>query len=256
MELPGKNCTNGKKCKKMSFLSKSTALTLAAVLATSSMAVAESNGYSDEFGQQVEQYILDNPEVVLKALILLEEQEEAAQENEDLLLISKYSERLFDSQELPQTPFVTVFVDYQCGYCKMAEPQVLAAQSKIPELKIKYVQFPILGEMSTRAAKFSEAVRLMHGEEIYAKVHQALMAGDVTRPGTLQQTAVRFGFDFQLVAEAMESPEVDQKIRENHHLARELKITGTPGFVFPNKIIRGMANEQQIIQIATEAGES
>lgn len=256
MALKGIISNIGKKCAKMTNFPKSALAALTVLFASTSLSQAQDQIYTVEFGRQVEQYILENPEVVLKALILLEEQEEAAQENEDLLLISKFSERLFDAPELPETPFVTVFVDYQCGYCKMAEPQVLAAQSKIPELKIKYVQFPILGEMSTRAAKFSEAVRLMHGEETYAKVHQALMAGDVARPGTLQQTAVRFGFDFQQIAEAMEGPEVDQKIRENHHLARELKITGTPGFVFPNKIIRGMANEQQIIQIATEAGAS
>ena len=207
--------------------------------------------YSEAFAQQVEQYILDNPDIVLKALILLEEREEAAKLSKDAEAISRNAPKLFGEDMKSGAPYVTVFVDYQCGYCKMAEPQVIAAQGRLPSLNVRYVQFPILGEISTEAAKFAESVRLIYGEQLYSAMHEHLMTGDVREPGAFKKAAQEFDLNYGDLEAEMRGQAVEQKIRENHQLARALGITGTPGFVFPTKIIRGMANEQQIIDIAT-----
>ena len=71
----------------------------------------------------IEEYILENPEVIIKSLENYRSLQEAKIEEEQKYLINNYyAEKIYDS--LPSSGneagsiIVTEFIDYNCGYCK------------------------------------------------------------------------------------------------------------------------------------------
>lgn len=199
------------------------------------------------FGEAVSDHIANNPELVLDALIKLERQAEEEERLADANLVSTYSATLFSKEEGPR---LATFIDYNCSYCKSAEPIVEHVAGENADLELAIVQFPILGPTSNEAAKFALAVKALHGDDMYMKVHRALMTGQVSKPDFLEEVAERFLLDFPMLTDMMNGDVIAAKLLSNRRMAQDLKITGTPGFVSPNGIIRGMATEDQLVNLS------
>jgi 2-hydroxychromene-2-carboxylate isomerase len=56
------------------------------------------------------------------------------------------------------------------------------------------------------------------------------------------QIAAGLGLDRAAMAAAMKAPEVEEILRANHGLARELGITGTPAFIIGDTLMPGAAS--------------
>ncbi|MFN3578168.1 MAG: DsbA family protein, partial [Tabrizicola sp.] len=134
------------------------------------------------------------------------------------------------------------FMDYRCGYCRKAYEEVEQLIQTDGKIRFVVKEFPILGEASLISAQFAIAVRQLHGDEAYAKVHDALMTlrGEPT-PETLARLAGDLGLDGQPILDRMDAPEVMQVIKDNHALADKMQITGTPAFVLKDMVMRGYA---------------
>lgn len=235
----------------MTTILRSAALALALVLPQTAPAFdidAMTDAERDAFRAEVRAYLLDNPGVLMEAIAVLEQQQQAEQANADVSLVMSNAADLFEFEGdwvggNPDGDVTIVeFMDYRCGYCRRAHPEVTELLNTDGNIRLIVKEFPILGEESLISSRFAIAVRQTAGDEAYKQAHESLMTlrGAVDE-ATLMALATEVGADAEAVAAQMKSPEVDAVIAVNRALAQRLNINGTPSFVFGDQMLRGYA---------------
>ncbi len=198
------------------------------------------------FREEIRAYLLDNPEVIMEAVAVLEQRQANDQASADANLIAFHADALFNDERSwsggnPEGDITLVeFVDYRCGYCRRAAPDVEELVESDGNIRIVVKEFPILGEQSTLAARFAISALQVAGDEAYKSIHDALIAfdGDYTER-SLRRLGDTLGYDGSAIVDGMETPEVNEVIAANHKLARALQISGTPSFVMGDQMLRG-----------------
>ena len=140
------------------------------------------------FGEAVRAYLLENPEVIMDAVAVLERREAAEQVANDAALVATNHDALFNDPmsytggNVDGDVTFVEFVDYKCGYCRKAFPEVKALLSADGNIRIIYKEFPILGEESLLASRFAVSAKMVGGDAAYGPLHDALMTmrGNVT----------------------------------------------------------------------------
>lgn len=200
------------------------------------------------FREEVRAYLLENPEVLIEAMDVLQARQEKADALRDVQMVASLGDEIFNNPNdwvggNPDGDITLVeFMDYRCGYCRKAYEEVDQLIQTDGRIRFVVKEFPILGEASLMSAQFAIAVRQLHGDEAYAKVHDALMTlrGEPS-PETLARLAGDLGLEAQPILDRMGAPEVMQVIKDNHALADKMQITGTPAFVLKDMVMRGYA---------------
>jgi protein-disulfide isomerase len=131
------------------------------------------------------------------------------------------------------------FTDYQCGFCKAADPRIQKLVADDPKVRVVVKEFPILGPVSVTAAKAALASRRQGKYEAY---HHAMMGyrGKLTSDDIFAMAA-KVGLDFAALKADMESPEVTDQIIATFDLARALKITLTPAYIVNATVLSGVS---------------
>ncbi|MFD1341761.1 DsbA family protein [Litorisediminicola beolgyonensis] len=225
-----------------------TATALALALAAPAYAFDITNMTDAEreaFRAEVRSYLLDNPGVIMEAVDALEAQQAQAQADADVQMVADNADALFEGHGWvggnPEGDVTVVeFMDYRCGYCRRADPEVSELIESDGNIRFILKEFPILGENSEISSKFAIAVRNVAGDDAYKAAHDALYAmnQDMSEP-VLQRLAESLGVDADAVLAEMESDAVAQEIADNRALAREMQISGTPSFVMGERLVRG-----------------
>jgi protein-disulfide isomerase len=205
----------------------------------------------------VHDYILEHPEIITEAVGVLQQREEEAQKQAAAKAVSDNAKELYESKSSPvggnpkgDVTFVEFF-DYQCGYCKAAQPEVEAALKGDGKIKVVYKEFPILGPASLTAAK---AALASQNQGKYEAFHRALMANKARLDDALiMKIAADTGLDTARLQKDMESDAVKKEIDANMELARKLGIRGTPAFAAGNTLIPGLAKQDDITGLFRQA---
>jgi protein-disulfide isomerase len=198
------------------------------------------------FRAEVRAYLLENPELLTEMLALLDERQQAATADTDRTRIEANAGALFDDGYSfvggnPGGGLTMVeFVDYQCGYCRRAHPEVMTLVESDGDIRRIVKDFPILGPGSELAARAAIATLIAKGPDGYATVNERLMGleGPVN-DAVLDATLKAAGLDPAEIRAGMDAPEVTRRIEANLALGRELAIQGTPTFVFADQMLRG-----------------
>ncbi|MBF9061093.1 thioredoxin domain-containing protein [Rhodobacterales bacterium HKCCSP123] len=213
----------------------------------------------DAFRAEVRAYLLDNPEVLMEAFAVLEQRQAEAEVERDAMAVAANANALFASAYdvvlgNPEGDITVVeFMDYRCGYCRRAHPEVMNLLEFDGNIRFVVKEFPILGEQSLLASRFAIAARIALGDEAYVALFDALMEmrGDMTQP-SLMALAEDLGLDSAAIVASLEDPLVMQTIEYNHALAQRLQISGTPTFVFGNQMVRGAVPLDDMLEIVAE----
>lgn len=236
-------------------------LLLMPVLALTAVFAQAENLTEDDVNRMVRNYILENPEIVMEAIGILQEREQAAQQASQSELLASAGDRLvnMDKDPVGGNPdgniMLVEFFDYNCGYCKRAADTVKALTEANPNLRVVYKEWPILSETSLTAAKVGLAINELYPEQ-YSTYHDALLA----RPSSLRQDSEvwqvvdSLGLDRAELEEETKAEWVQQNLASNRALAQQLNITGTPTFVVGTEILRGAYPEADI-QAAIDANQ-
>lgn len=229
---------------------------VAAALLLPSAAPAQT---ADEaFGERVREYLLANPEVIVEALTLYQQRQEA----EEARLARDALVSLRDEIEDGGSPWsgnadgdviVVEFFDYQCGYCRRMHEPLQALLENDDQIRFVYKEFPILGPVSVIAARAALASR---EQGLYVEFHNALMGHPTQLTETIIfELAESLGLDLQRLRADMSSPAVMLEIQFNLQLAHALGIGGTPTFVIGDQVIRG-AVPRSTLETAIAAARS
>ncbi|MFC3615097.1 DsbA family protein [Lutimaribacter marinistellae] len=208
------------------------------------------------FGEQVRSYLLENPEVLLEAFQILEQRQAEAEAMADQQLVAANADEIFDDGFSwvggnPEGDVTVVeFMDYRCGYCRRAVPEVAQLLEMDDNIRFVIKEFPILGDASMMSSRFAVATKQVAGDAAYKQVHDALMEfggeiGDVA----LRRLAEGLGLDPEPILARMDSDEVTEEIAQTHALAQRLQISGTPSFVMGDQLMRGYMTADQMLDI-------
>lgn len=213
-----------------------------------------------EFEQRVRDYILSNPEVVVQAFQLWQAQQQVQQQERVSATIRQRSAQLLADPESPvggnPDGDVTVveFFDYNCGYCKQVAPVMQAVEQEDSGVRIVYKEFPILGPVSEYAARAALAAR---AQGKYLALHNAMINSRQRLSETLiLEYAQNVGLDIDRLKIDMQADEIDAQFARNKTLARDLNITGTPGFVIGMQVLAGAADQATFENLISQARET
>ncbi|WP_170572239.1 DsbA family protein [Ruegeria atlantica] len=210
-----------------------------------------------EFGAQVREYLLENPEVIIEAINVLEQRNAVAEAAADQELVAANADEIFDDGFSwvggnPEGDITLVeFMDYRCGYCRRAVPEVAELLAADGNIRLVIKEFPILGDASVLSSRFAVATKHVAGDDAYKQVHDALLefSGEPNEI-SLRRISDGLGLDTDTIITAMDSDEVTEEIAQTRQLAQKLRISGTPSFVLGTEMLRGFLPAEQLLQIA------
>ena len=159
------------------------------------------------FREEIRAYLLDNPEVLMEAIAVLEDREEAERAEADADLVAAHADALFDDGVSwvggnPDGDVTIVeFLDYRCSYCRRAHPEIAELLAQDSDIRLIVKEFPILGEDSLMASRFAIAVHRLGGDAAYEAVHDML----ITQRGGVTQDCGRLGREVLSVPEMARS---------------------------------------------------
>lgn len=211
------------------------------------------------FGAEVRAYLLENPEVIIEAVNLLEQRQAQTEATQDEALVAANLDELQNDGYSwvggnPDGDITLVeFMDYRCGYCRRAAPEVAQLLAEDGNIRLVIKEFPILGEASMMASRFAVATRLVAGDKAYKQVHDALIEfGGEPNEVSLRRLSEGLGLDADAIMAQMDSPEITQELAQTRALAQRMKISGTPTFVLQSELLRGYLPADQMSVIIAE----
>lgn len=209
--------------------------------ATSAQALdlnAMSDAEKTEFGAQVREYLLENPEVIVEAINILEQRNAVAEAAADKELVAANADELLNDGFSwvggnPDGDITLVeFMDYRCGYCRRAVPEVASLLAEDGNIRLVIKEFPILGDASMLSSRFAVATKHVAGDDAYKQVHDALLefTGEPSEV-SLRRISDGLGLNSDEIIAAMDNDRVTDEITRTRALARRMQISGTPSFV-------------------------
>ena len=201
--------------------------------------------------------IRENPGIVIEAIQMIEERQEAAKAFEAKQILTSNRDAL---ERDPNAPVlgnpngdVTVveFFDYNCPYCKRVKPHMEALLAADKNVRVVYREWPILGEGSVFAARAALASR---EQGKYDEFHWAMMEmkGRAEEASVLR-AAEKIGIDTVQLRRDMDSPKINEHIETSMRLARSLGFNGTPSFVIGEALAPGLIEADQMIELVNQA---
>lgn len=201
------------------------------------------------FGARVRAYLLAHPEVLQEAAKKLDEKDLAEQERKHAeqarkteAAIPRYRAAIErDPRDFVANPngkiTVTEFFDYKCGYCKGIAPDVLKLIAENPDVRFVFKEFPILSPVSESAARAALAAR--GRGNAYLELHKDLISSNSLAEADIDRILQENGIDPAAARALGADDAVSRHLADNHKLATDLGINGTPNFIVGDTLVGG-----------------
>lgn len=217
---------------------------------------AMSDDEKDAFGAAVREYLMENPELIIEVIQVLEAKRVADEAQTDRELALAYEDELFNdgyshiSGNADGDIRIVEFIDYRCGYCRKAHPEVKEMVEEDGNISVVYKEYPILGEESVIAARIAITTRNLYGGQTYEDMQDALMAfsGSLTEAG-IRRLADAVDVDADAILTTMTMDEISNEINRNRVLGNAMAITGTPTFVAEQEMLRGYVPKDRFVSL-------
>lgn len=197
----------------------------------------------------IKDYLLKQPEILREAIQELNRREAEAAEKERLKVLSSlYKEKSPYSSGDGKITLVEFF-DYNCGYCRKAFENVVSIAKEEKDVRVVFVEFPILSEES-RVVSEASIASAKQGK--YFEYHTALMRHNGRVDGDVaMKVAADIGLDIEKLKKDMKAPEVAELIEKNLQLGTSIGVQGTPALFIGDQTIPGAPdNLHEILKTA------
>lgn len=199
--------------------------------------------------QVVHDYLMAHPEVLPKAMAALEQRQAASQ----LGVVRGPLEQPVPGMVLgnPAGKVTLVeFTDYACGYCRGSVADVEALIAANPDLRVVVRETPILTPESADAARMAVAAA---EQGRYAAFHKAMFAAGRPNAQTIAAAASSAGLDLTRAQKIIAAPATEAELARNLDLARQLGLSGTPGWVVGDRIETGAIGREALAEAIAAA---
>ena len=189
----------------------------------------------------IDEYVSTHPEIIVKALKKLEEQEtQKALDHRKQLVEQFRHDRSIPSLGSPKAKhYIIEFYDYNCGYCKVMEPLFEKAINDF-DVQIVYVNIPVVKEESKQLAIIGQAVFNLAPHK-YFKFHQHFMQLGLvdTSLKAVQDLVKSLDIKWDDVVTQMKNMQPQKQIGRYIDESMKLKIAGTPYLLIDGEEYRG-----------------
>lgn len=213
-------------------------------------AASLSSGDRQAIEAVVQNYILENPEIIPQAIENLQAKESASQ----LSSVRDQVEKPYPGAMLgnPDGNITLVeFTDFACGYCRRAVDDIDSLIAKHPQLRIVVRELPILSPESAAAARMALAAA---EQGKYAAFYHAMFAAGRPGPQSIEAAARTAGLDMAKARSAARNPRIEAEISNNLALARQLGFDGTPSWIVGDQLISGAVGANRLAEAIAAAG--
>ena len=200
---------------------------------------------ADEMEEKMKQFILENPEIILKSLENYEAQLEKKQNLESKKKIIKYKNDILDSSNglysgnIESQTSIVKFSDYNCSYCKKAHQDIEKIKKKFPNVKIIYKNFPILSPLSEKLARISYLIAENDNEKFNIFHHSILSNKGPPNDKKVSNILEGLGYDLEDIEKELMTEKINNVLNKDVKLANNLELRGTPVFIIKNEIFFG-----------------
>tara|TARA_B000000475_G_C15944833_1_gene426283 strand:+ start:131 stop:847 length:717 start_codon:yes stop_codon:yes gene_type:complete len=206
--------------------------------------------------KKVLEIIRNNPEIIMEAIKILQAKDAKNKQEQADQNIKSNKQRLEDDKNAPilgnPNGEITIveFFDYNCGYCRRAFKTIMNLIADNNAVKVVMRELPILGDASVFTAKASLASQK---QQKYEEFHVALMNNrSRNTEKSVLKIAKKIGMDVDQLQLDMNSSFVLDHIEESQKLSESLGISGTPAFVFGEKIVPGAIDLQAMKDLVAQ----
>ncbi|WP_108649803.1 DsbA family protein [Dongshaea marina] len=204
----------------------------------------------EQIGQIAAQYIIDHPEVLIKASQKLQQQEMEKQTAQLKQTVLDNSQKIIND---PLTPVVgpkdakvTVveFFDYQCAVCHQAYSVVEQLMKNNPGVRFVFKEFPIFAQRwqaSGYAAEMGMYAYQQGGSKLYIQYHDAVFASGKDEGALtvkdINSIATKLKIDITKAEKEIKDGSLNGRVMSNLKFGLQtLQLRGTPAFiVMPTK---------------------
>lgn len=190
----------------------------------------------------VEQTLLDNPEIIVKAMQKYEEnlREQALAGAQKLI-----EDNLDAINNDAATPFVGAadaqkvvveFYDYSCGYCHRLFPELKNVMDNNADVKYVFKPLTFVSPISEYAARAAFAA---NKQGKFIEVHNAMFEfGGQLNEAAIDEIATKQGLDMEKFKADMNSQEVSEELAAVSDLANKIQINGVPALIINGKMVQ------------------
>ena len=183
----------------------------------------------------VRSYILDHPEILPQAMERLQQRESAAQ----IAPMRGALETPFPGAVLgnPNGKVTLVeFTDFACTYCRQSVKALDGLIARNPDLRVVIRELPIIAPESAPAARMALAAA---AQGKYPAYHKAMFEGARPSNESIAAAAGVAGLDLAAAQIFAVRSDVEDELKRNLDMARQLGVSGTPAWVIGERMIHG-----------------
>ncbi|MGH2897137.1 MAG: DsbA family protein, partial [Solirubrobacteraceae bacterium] len=135
---------------------------------------------------------------------------------------------------------IVEFSDYQCPFCKRAEPTVTELLKKYPtQIRVVYRHMPLDG-LHPRARPAAIASVCAEAQGKFWEYHDKLFENQqALNDEDLDKSATELGLDLAAFKTCLANPDTALRVQKDSEAARSVGITGTPAFLINGILISG-----------------
>ena len=208
--------------------------------------------------QVVHDYLLAHPDILQEMSNRLDSQQQAAEQKAQSDALFQVGVKALTDPKVafvdgPADAKITVaeFFDYRCPHCKASLGAIKNLSQNNKNVRIAYIERPILTPDSLVAAQAAVASRRQPGK--YVPFHFALMAttGELPKDRILD-IAKSVGIDTAKLEKDMADPAVLEQVKQSNALADQLHFNGTPTFVINDRIVVGEVTDAELQELTKD----
>jgi len=226
------------------FTKLKTTTILTTVLLLSYTAGCAEAGQSDaptnkaEVEQIIRAYLLENPEIIEEALVLLDER----RDRDSIIAVTNElhkDKRDFSIGPENATVMLVEFFDYNCAFCKQSTAWVQSVMKNYPDdVRIVFKELPILERRTQTSRNAAKAALAAHKQGKYMEMHLALMDGTALNSKFITSVAVKIGLNLKKFNADLADSDLDEQLEDALYLASRIPgLTGTPFFIINDKFL-------------------
>ncbi len=209
--------------------------------------------FSENIDEKIENYLLKNPEIILKSLENFEKKQIAEKKKINNQIIAENKKQILNisngmySGNLKGENVIVEFFDYNCSYCKRAHQDILKIKQNKKNVKIIYKNFPILSEDSKKLAEISLLIAKESNKK-FNKFHNVIMGkrGPINK-NQLKKILDDLGYDQEILKNNLNSQYIKNQLFNDRELAEKLSLRGTPAFIVNDKLFFGYIGYDELV---------
>lgn len=209
--------------------------------------------------QVLEEYLIENPEIVVRAIRELQRRQTVAQM---LPAIQMYRDYLENEEGAPvlgnPNGDVTIveFFDYRCGFCRRHFPAVMKLVREDGNIRLVPRQYPILDRQGQTPVSYLAATAALaaHKQGKFEAFHLAAMAADGgLTEDRIYDIASDVGLDVVQLKADMKSKLVDKSVKNSLAIGQDIGFDGTPGYIIGDDVIVGAEGYDRLLEAVARA---